>query len=553
MKEIYNIPINGVDYAVGLEWEEIPISKNTNINAEIKSTAKRKGKDYGCKINTPNKIQLGLARYNSKNMTVAACFISKSLKDTLFIKRIDNVDHWVCYVNSEGLIVDGKEGVFGREQLIDIIDELSILGPLIISCSEEDKLDIFREDEDSYEFNIIDFKDIVFDHKKVNDDIAALLVKESNILSKLIIGVVIAAIAGGTYYMLFTDDQAYLDIVNQELSAPLTAKEKAFNKMIKDNQTKLSADIYANSGKQMLKEKIESNIYSKQEIYDYMKNIYETYPLYFYEWEFDSIQFNKSADNRDIKFSVIYKRIENSVGFYNEIQEKALALAKEKFKTFKVTAVPGDANNNIIIINHYFKQPIEIKQNESEAELLAKFDVAKKKNEKEIARIKSQITEVETRVENASFISKKFGSTVSDATIEIEDSVSKGVKMYDTLMKSFKNKGQSEVVIPDSYSNANKNEFMNLAQRNSFYQWKDEKKPALLPPAPTDRKIAESFKPFATAWTFGMNSLDYSTQGIESIKRAVDLLDKTAISIYTVNYTIENESWYIKGELYEKN
>lgn len=25
MKEIYNIPIDGVDYAVGLEWEEISL------------------------------------------------------------------------------------------------------------------------------------------------------------------------------------------------------------------------------------------------------------------------------------------------------------------------------------------------------------------------------------------------------------------------------------------------------------------------------------------------------------------------------------------------
>lgn len=49
MKEIYNIPIGGVDYAVGLDWEEIPITKSTNINSEIKAVAKRKNKENGCK------------------------------------------------------------------------------------------------------------------------------------------------------------------------------------------------------------------------------------------------------------------------------------------------------------------------------------------------------------------------------------------------------------------------------------------------------------------------------------------------------------------------
>lgn len=293
MKEIYNISLSGSEYAVGLEWEEIFLSKSTNINQEIKSIAKAKNKEYGCKITTDGKLQIGLARSNSKNLPVAACLISKALEDTLFVKKVNNVDYWVCLVQSDKLISNGKEGVFGREQLFELIDELSLLGRLNITCSEEDKKEIFAEDNINYEFNIISLEDIVADVRKTQDDIVNIIVKEGGLVKKALLAVAIAAVLGGGYYFLFTEDQLYTDIVNQELSAPLSAKEKQFQKIMKENQAAIADSLYKNSGKKMLKEKIETNIYSKHEIYQYMKDLYETYPLYFYEWEFDSIQFQK--------------------------------------------------------------------------------------------------------------------------------------------------------------------------------------------------------------------------------------------------------------------
>lgn len=554
MKEIYNIPIDGVDYAVGLEWEEIFLSKSTNVNQEIKTIAKSKNKEYGCKIATDNKLQVGLARSNTKNMPVAACFISKALNDTFFVKKINNMDYWVCVVQSDKLIANGKEGVFGREQLFELIDELGLLGKLIISCSEEDKKEIFSDDTVDHEFNIVSFEDIIADNRRTSDDVVNIIFKEGDLIKKALLAVAISAVLGSGYYFLFTEDQLYLDIVNQELSAPLMSKEKQFQKIMKENQNKIADSLYNNSGKKMLKEKIETNIYSKAEIFQHMKELYDTYPLYFYEWEFDSIQFQKSEDNKDIKFSVVYKRIEDSVGYYNEIKEKALELANSKMKLYNVTAYPGDLGNNIIIIDHYFKQPVVLKDGQSEVEVMAKLDAEKKKADRELKSLKDRISENEYKVsEDLGFISKKFGSAVQDAADEIESDVSKGVKIYDKLIKNYKNSGQDEIVIPANYYSGNKNEFLNITQRNSFYQWRDEKKPIVLPPPPTDKKRLETFKPFVKVWGFTMNSQDYSTQGIESIKRAVDLLDKTDISIYTLNYKIENESWYIKGELYEKN
>jgi len=545
MKEIYSIPIDGIDYAVGLEWEEIIITKSTNINNEIKSVAKRKNKDSGCKISTDSKIQIGLSRPNTKNMPVAACFVSKALKDTLFVMKVNNIDNWVCYVNSEGLVVDGREGIFGREQLIDIIDELSILGTLKIACSEADKEEIFSEDSLDYDFNFISIQEILGLNKKTSDDVVSLLVKEGSLISKLIYGAVICGIAGAGYYLFFTEDQLYIDIVNQELSIPLNAKEQAFEKVYKENQAKIAESIYQNSGKFMLREKVESNIYTKKEIYEHMKELYETYPLYFYEWEFDSIQFVKSDDNRDIKFSVVYRRIENSIGFYSEIKDKIIELAKSKFNLYNINAYPGDLDNNVIIIDHYFKKPAELKEDQPELEIMNKLDADKKKAEKQVESIRSRITETEYRVgTELGFFARKFGSDVQDAADEIEGDVANGIKIYDKLIKTYKNSGQKEIVIPESYYSGNKNDFVNMTQRNSFYVWRDEKQPKYLPPPPSEREKLGDFT---------MNSSSYSTQGVGSIERAVDLLDKTDISIYTVNYKIETETWYIKGELYEKN
>lgn len=554
MKEIYSIPIDGVDYAVGLEWEEIIITKSTNINNEIKSVAKRKNKDSGCKISTDSKIQIGLSRPNTKNMPVAACFVSKALKDTLFVMKVNNIDNWVCYVNSEGLVVDGREGIFGREQLIDLIDELSILGTLKIACSETDKEEIFSDDGLDYDFNFITIQEILELHKRTSDDVVGLLVKEGSIIRKLLYGAVLCGVAGAGYYLFFVEDQLYLDVINQELSIPLNAKEKDFQKVYNDNQAKIAESIYQNSGKFILREKVESNIYSKQEIYQYMKDLYESYPLYFYEWEFDSIQFVKSEDNKDIKFSVVYKRIANSIGYYSEIKDKAIELAKSKFTLYNITAYPGDLDNNIIIIDHYFKKPAELKTNQSEMEIMNKLDKEKKKAEKQIDDIKTRISDTEYRVSTETgFFAKKFGSAVQDAADEIEGDVASGIKIYDTLIKSYKNSGQQEIIIPESYYSGNKNDFVNMTQQNSFYIWRDDKQPKYLPTPPVERDKLANFKAFAKSWDFTVNSSSYSTQGVSSMERAVDLLDKTDISIYTVNYKIDNETWYIKGELYEKN
>lgn len=556
MKDISTIKINDIDYAVGLEWEEITKgSSHKNLEEKIRQKAKERNRELGCILKKEDGlIQIGFGKQNTKGLVSIAAIVSKEIKDALFVKKINNIDNWICYVDSKGLIIDRKEGVFSDNELLDIIDELQMISDLTVYCSEEDKNNLFREGFDNLNVLNISIEDIIERNKKTSDDTINLIVSKSNLKKNIITIGIISAILGGGYYFLFTDDQMYLDIVNQELSSPISQKEKQFNKTVKENQAKVEAVIARNAGKKMLLEKVETNIYSKEEIYKNIQKLYEVYPLYFFEWQLDNIQFVKSEDNKDIKFSVVYKRIEDSIGYYNEIKEKSLELANKSFKLYNVVAYPGDLANNIIIIDHYFKKPVEIKSGESEQEKIAKLEKEAKDAERQIKRIKDNISEIEYRISNeTSFIDKKFGSAVEEAAEEIETNVTKAVKLYDNIIKKYKSQNQEEISIPDQYYSGKKSEFLNLAQQNSFYQWRDDKQPILLPPPPTDKAKQALYQPFVKVWKFNMNSQDYSTQGVPSISRAVDVLNRTDISIYNVNYKIENESWYIKGELYEKN
>ena len=555
MKDISNIKINDIDYAVGLDWEVIENVSKKDLEDQLNAKAKSKNKDYGCIIKKEDgTIEVGFAKQNVKGLTSLAAIVSKELKEVLFIKKINNVDNWICNLDSRGLVIDGKEGVFSDKDLLELIDDLELLGKISIVCSKQDHEVIFDTGFEHINFTHIDLEDIIERNKKTIDDNINLIIRTSTLKKNLITLIILGTVLGSGGYYIFTDSQTYLDIVNQELSAPLDSKDKKFKKMIKENQAKLAAKMSMNAGKKMLLEKIESNIYTKKEIYSYIKDLYEVYPLFFYEWQLDNIQYVKSEDNRDVKFSVVYKRIENSVGYYNEIKEKSLELANKNFKLYNVVAYPGDLGNNIIIIDHYFKKPLELKQNASEQEQLEQLEKDIKDAERDIKRVRDYIGEVEFRVSNElSFIDKKFGSAVEEAAEEIETNVAKASKIYDTIMKKYSNQDQSDITVPEMYFNGKKSDFLNLAQQNSFYQWRDDKQPILLPPAPTEKAKQATYQAFVKVWKFNMNSQDYSTQGVSSIERAVDVLNRTDISIYNVNYRIENEAWYIKGELYEKN
>lgn len=555
MKEINSVKINNVDYAVGLEWEELHLNSKKEFSLKLKETAKSKNKEYGCVIKKENgAIQIGFAKANNKGLISIAAILSKELNDTLFIKKINNTDNWICYIDSNGLIIDRKEGIFSDQVLFEMIDEIQLTGSISITCSKEDQESLFSDGFEYATFTNIYIEDILERNKKTIDDSINLIVKKSNLKSKLITAAILSVVIGGTSYYIFTDSQEYQDIVNQELSSPLEMKDVKFKKMIKENQEKLSLKLADNAGKKLLKEKIESNIYTKEEIHTYISNLYNLYPLYFYEWKLESIQFVKSEDNKDIKFSVIYKRIDDSIGYYNEIKEKSIELAKKNLKLYNIVAYPGDLGNNIIIVDHYFKKPLEIKQGESEQEQMAKLEKEIKDTEKQIIRIKDNISEVEYRISNEiSFFDRKFGGVVSEAAEEIETNVSRGIKLYDKVMETYKKQNREDITIPESYYASKKIEFINLSQQNSYYQWRDDKQPYLLPPPPSDKKKLESFKAFAKVWKFNINSQDYATRGISSIKRAVELLNKTDISIYNISYKVENESWFIRAELYEKN
>lgn len=555
MKDIRTIKIKDVDYAVGLEWDILENVPNKDLINRLSTKAKSKGKDYGCVIKKDNgTFEVGFAKQNVKGMPALAAILSKELKEVLFVKKINNIDNWVCNLDSRGLIVDQKEGVFSDKDLFDLIDDLSILGQISIVCSKEDYESLFKEDFSNLTFTHIDLEDIIDRNKKISDDVITTIVKKSQLKRNILTAIVLGTIASGSGYYLLTDSQEYIDIINQEHSIPLDSKDKKFKKLIKDNQVKLASRLSMNAGKKLLLEKVNTNIYTKSEIFSHIKELYENYPLYFYEWELDNIQYVKSEDNKDVKFSVVYKRIEESIGYYDEIKEKSLELANKNFKLYNVIAYPGDLGNDIIIIDHYFKQPLKLKDESDDEEALAKLEKEIKVAERDIKRIRDVIGEIEYKVSGElSFIDKKFGSAVSEASEEIDSNVTKALKIYDVIIKKYENQDQSDIVVPEEYTNGSKINLLNMAQKNSYYQWRDDKQAILLPIEPVEKEKQLNYKAFAKVWKFNLNSKDYSTQGVSSIERAVDILSGSDISIYNVNYRIENESWYLKGEMYEKN
>lgn len=554
MKDIHSIDIEGNTYAVGLAWEEVSYTKTSNLNNDIKSLAKKKNNDLGCKILQSNRKQIGFAKSNNKGQTVAACLVTKYLKDVLYVKKINNADYWACYVDTEGLIANGKEGVFDESGLLDIIDDLKMVGSLTIACSEIDKKDLF-EDEEDFEVKVLEFKDIISSVKRTSDDTVGLLYKERNIVKLGGTAAVLVIALGAGYYFLYNEDPLYTEITNQELSTPLAMKQDKLDKAIKANKEAVMNEKALNAGKKMLLEKVETNIYTKEEIYNNLKKMSEVYPFYLNEWELDSLQYIKAENNSDVKFSVVYKRITSSLGYYSEIHENVTKLTKEKLNPLKMVAYPGDLNNDIIIIDLYFKEPLKIETAISEEDKLKEIARKTAETQKKIENIKEAVASVELKVsQEFGFIQKRFGSSLQDAADEIDSEVQRGSKLYDELIALYVNPNKETINVPEDYYNGSKRTLLNQMQEYSYYSWQDDKKPTTLPlpPAP-DKNNKKVFEPFAKVWAFNVSSGDYTTQGVDSIKNIFAILNKTAIGIYTVNYKTENETWYIKGELYEKN
>lgn len=554
MKEIHNIEIEGGKYAVGLDWEEISFSKNSSLNSEIKALSKKKNKQYGCKNTHGIRKQVGFSKVTSKGLIAAGCIVSRALEDTLYIKKLDNVDYWVCYVDSEKLVAKGREGIFNEENLVEIIDELILIGDIKITCTEEDRDALFGSTElEAVTFEYKSFKEILQSTKKNSDDVIGILYRDSNYIKIGGVALSVMVLAGGAYYYLFSENPLYEEIINQELSAPLDGKEAEFKKAVSQAANSFAGKMSLNSGKKMLIEKIETNIYSKSEIFSHIKEMSEVFPVYFFEWQLDSIQFIKSDNNKDIKFSATYKRIKDSIGYYEQINKELIPIIQQKLHPLNINTYPGDLDNNVMIMDVYFKQPAQVEDQKSEEEVQQEIKKQTEETNKKVQKIREQISQIEFEVSQSGFFERRFSSLIDDSAESIESLVNQGGKLYQDLLKTYEKQSNEVINVPESYYSGSKKGFLNLMQQNSYYEWKDDKKALTLPPTPTNQDQLKSFVPFTKVWTFSLGTKDFSTEGVDSIKNAVDILDKPAIGIYTVNYKIENETWDIKGELYEKN
>src|SRR5690606_34121390 len=212
---------------------------------------------------------------------------------------------YACYLDDKGLVLPEHEGVFDPSGLIRMIEEINITtGQLSIGVSLEDQAAIF-DDDDDYQFKIISFDEIIKNFRKSPDDIIDKIVQENKKAKYMLIGAATIIVAGGCYFTLSKPKPEYTEIINHEIGEGLDRKVAFLTKFMGEERANIERNAYINKGKMVILNKVETSIYEKQELVEGLKKIYETYPPVLNEWQLMQINFDKSKNNDDIKFSLV--------------------------------------------------------------------------------------------------------------------------------------------------------------------------------------------------------------------------------------------------------
>lgn len=545
--------INGVKYATGLAWESFDYDGSKRLDMEINLIAKKAGKDWGCKVlHVGDRKQIGFGTKELKGyVSLGSVLTRTSYKELLYIKRLSDDEFYACYLDDKGLVLADHEGVFDPTGLINMINTINMAtGQLSIGVSSEDQTAIF-DDDDDYQFKIISFEEITKNFRKTPDDIIDKIVQENKKLKYIFIGVVAIGIAGACYFMFSKPKPEYDEIVNHEIGGQLDRKAAFLTKFLGKEQEGIERNAYLNKGKMIIKNKVDTSIYNKQEIIAGIKKLYDTYPPILNEWQLNQIRFDKLKNDTDIKFSIVLKRIEDSYGYYTDAESVTRKIA-EVIPLQNLKVFPADTSNNILIAEFYYKNPEKVKSDKEFEEKVDKLNKEQVAIQKSIKTAKNEIGDVELNIqENTGFFAKRFGSSLEEASSQISEKVMTESRKIDKLLKNYKELQSYTVEVPESYTAGTRMELLNLSQQNSYYQWKVEPNSLVIPEKSANDK-SPNYDYYARSYDFSIISKQYNTKGIDEISTALNLLDKPYYNIYGIQYDINNEQWVIKGEMYEK-
>lgn len=547
------IEINGVKYGTGLSWESFDYDGSRRLDMDINIIAKRNGKDWGCKIlHVPDRKQIGFGTKELKGYVSLGAVLSRTnYKELLYIKRLNENEYYACYLDDRGLVLADHEGVFDSTGLITMIHTINMAtGQLTIGISSEDQTLIFDE-EDEYQFKIVTFEEITKNFRKTPDDIIDKIIRENKKVKYIIIGAVAVAL-GGAGYLLFSKPKVeYDEIINHEIGQKLDQKETLLTKFLNKESPNIEKNVFINTGKTAILNKVESSIYTKKEISKGIQQLYETYPPILNEWQLNQIRFDKLKNDSDIKFSIVLKRMDDSFGYYTDAEAVTKKISEKiPLQNFKI--FPADTSNNILIAEFYYKEPKEIKSDNSFQEKLDKLNKEQLEIQNSVKLTKTEIGDIELDVqENTGFFAKRFGSQIEEKASEISDKVMTESRKIDKFIKSYKELQNHTVNVPEEYTAGTRLELLNSSQKNSYYDWKVDTNSTAIPQKDANKK-STNYDYYARSYDFSINSRSYNTKGVEEINSALNLLDKPYYNIYGIQYDINNEEWVIKGEMYEK-
>lgn len=554
------INYQGRDFAIGLKWKEITGSKPNILKNKTKELVHRGKLDgYGAKIEIDKtKIQIGFSSKKAKDVPSLAKVFAEQERyhGTLVLAKISSDEFWAVSITEDGLIVSGYDVTYNESTFVDTISEFLEFEDESISIfiAEDSKEEIIQllgssiPDLDSVES--FDIDDLIASVNKSSEIFQVYNPSVDTIKQLSTLALTVSAMVGG-YFFIYKEDPRFEEITTGLVSDSFRSSYSKYNKdQKKSKKSKVDTSSYVNVAKTELLE-IHNTAYTNLDIINYFEQIFNDFPLYLVEWELNDIHFNGS--NKEF-FSVTYKRIENSFGYREQVEEELSKLLKKNGYDRYSFAYPSN-NGNVVEVRLAFKDKKALNLGNNTVDK-SELDERKLEIEEKLKKINSKISSLEEEALSLSFFDKRYGEALDDLQYSIESEVRKGQKLFKEIKKQKASFDSQDIEFDETLIAGSRSEMLSVMQRYSYYSWKEAQAPIRYPSNQGRGKKGETPNFFAQSYEFGVDvgsNIDViGLDGLRTILLSDKLLNKPYIKIKDISFSLNNEVWSIKGETYEK-
>lgn len=550
------IQYKGNEFAIGLTWQGFVGKNKSIIRSKIKDVAHRKKYDgFGVKIEEDkNSILIGFANKASKGKpSLAKIFASSDeYKNSLILIKLDDDKYWVCSITEKGTVVSGYDIIYTEDEFVEATSSY-------LAINSDSDFKIFIDDDDLVEIeSLIDIEDfnvlslsveetLSGSHK--NSEVDLVFNASADTLKQLGTVVLTGALLTCGYFFVYLEDNLYTAIVEQEVSGGYYGNLSKYKKFVKTQEKEINSASVVNAKKELVQ--IHNTTYDKDEVVSYIKQIFNDFPMYLVEWEFNDI--NYVNNNNSEFFRLAYKRIDHSYGYKEEFERKISEVLKDKGYhnfNFGYPSKKGD----VIFINLAFKEKKEL----DAAEHIDKSKINENvlKLEKEMKKAQTKIESLESEVMELSFFNKRFGSSLSEYESDILNQVSIGNKRIKLAKEEREKLKVEDIEINEDIVSGSRTSMLSMIQQYSYYSWKDSSRSVQYPTLSKRTKKDETIQFYAQSFEFSVttgSNIDVAgVNGLTKIMLDTNLLNKPYIRIKEVSFNLSSEVWSIKGESYEK-